>query len=67
MPTEYYTYLKNSVANVYGDSISASTSNDTSASASASNDTSDCSNDTSDSTLTLLTRINLGLIRYQSY
>ena len=52
MPTEYYTYLKNSVANVYGDSISASTSNDTSASASTSNDTSasaSASNDTSDS------------------
>ena len=49
-PTEYYTYLKNSAANVYGDSISASASNDTSASASASNDTSasaSASNDTS--------------------
>ena len=29
-PTEYYTFLKNSVAKVYGDSISTSTSNDTS-------------------------------------
>ncbi|HEY7756958.1 MAG TPA: cellulase family glycosylhydrolase [Nitrososphaeraceae archaeon] len=39
MPTEYYTYLKNSAAKVYGDSISTSTSNDTSASASGSNST----------------------------
>jgi hypothetical protein len=35
-PTEYYTFLKNSVAKVYGDSLSTSTSNDTSASDSAS-------------------------------
>ncbi|MGI0030999.1 MAG: hypothetical protein ACRD80_05400, partial [Nitrososphaeraceae archaeon] len=39
MPTEYYTYLKNSAAKVYGDSISTSTSNDTSASDSDSNST----------------------------
>jgi len=36
-PTEYYTFLKNSVAKVYGDSISTSTSNDTSDSDSDSN------------------------------
>jgi hypothetical protein len=41
MPTEYYTYLKNSAAKVYGDSISTSTSNDTSASDSGSNSTDD--------------------------
>ena len=49
-PTEYYTFLKNSVANVYGDSISTSASNDTSASdsASASNDTSASDSDSTD-------------------
>lgn len=36
-PTEYYTFLKNSAANVYGDSLSASASNDTSTTTSESN------------------------------
>lgn len=35
-PTEYYTFLKNSAANVYGDSLSASASNDTSTTTSSS-------------------------------
>jgi hypothetical protein len=47
-PTEYYTFLKNSVAKVYGDSISTSTSNDTSASDSTSNDTSASDSDSTD-------------------
>jgi len=38
-PTEYYTYLKNSAAKVYGDSLSTSASNDTATSASNSNST----------------------------
>ena len=50
-PTEYYTFLKNSVAKVYGDSISTSTSNDTSDSDSDSDSNSNASsNSNSNST-----------------